>query len=74
MKRNNAASGTLIPEFETVTGRIRYKLTNDFMFHVVFDENRPALRMLLSSLLHMKPEEIKTVEVRNSLDYGTFVT
>ena len=63
-----------LPAFETATGRIRYGLTNDFMFHVVLEENISALRMLLSSLLHMNPEEIKTVDVRNPLDYGTFVT
>lgn len=66
-KKNNTT-------FETATGRIRHKMTNDFMFHVVFEENESALRMLLSSLLHMKPEEIKTVLVRNPIDYGDHLT
>lgn len=59
---------------KNASGRIRYKLTNDFMFHVVFEKNIPALRMLLGSLLHMVPEEIKSLEVCNPTDYGSFVT
>lgn len=73
-ERSKIKDTTSIPQFETATGRIRYKLTNDFMFHVVFEENRDALRMLLSSLLHMTPDEIITVKICNALDYGTFVT
>ena len=28
-----------IPNYDTATGEIRFNLTNDFMFHVVFEEN-----------------------------------
>ena len=46
-------------DFNTVLGTIDYPFTNDFMFHVVFGENKPVLKKLLCSLLHMQPEEIK---------------
>ena len=43
---------------------------NDCMFHVVFQKNPKALRGLCASLLHMAPEEIKSVEVLNPIEFG----
>ena len=63
-----------IPNYETATGEIRFNLTNDFMFHVVFEENKPALCKLLGSLLHMPMSEIISVEVKNPIDYGSSIT
>ncbi len=63
---------TSMQTFETSHGLIRYNLTNDFMFHVVFEENNAALCKFLGALLHMKPEEIMSVEVKNPIDYGIF--
>ena len=44
------------------------------MFHVVLEENKSVLRKLLCSLLHMHPEEIKSVEIQNPIDYGRSIT
>ncbi len=33
------------------SGKLRYKLTNDYMFRAVFQENENALKGLLSALL-----------------------
>jgi len=43
---------------------------NDCMFHVVFQKNLKALRGLCASLLHMLPEEIKSVEILNPIEFG----
>ena len=63
-----------VPAFENAIGDIDYPFTNDFMFHVVLEENKSVLRKLLCSLLHMHPEEIKSVEIQNPIDYGRSIT
>jgi len=52
------------------TGKLDYRLTNDCMFHVVFQKNQKALLGLCASLLHMHPEEIRSVEVLNPIEFG----
>ena len=54
----------------TVTGEIRYNMTNDYMFRVILQENEKVLRGLVSSLLHMKPDEIKSISVENPITLG----
>ena len=55
---------------QDATGKIDYRLMNDCMFHVVFQKNPKALRGLCASLLHISPEEIKSVEVLNPIEFG----
>lgn len=54
----------------TVTGEIRYNMTNDYMFRAILQENEKVLRGLVSSLLHMRPEEIKSISVENPITLG----
>ena len=71
---NNHKSNSIQP-FEKATGSIDYTLTNDFMFHVVFEESDDrVLKKLLCSFLHIQPEEIISLDIRNPIDYGTSVT
>ena len=58
------------PELEKATGKIEYNMTNDYMFRALFQENKNALKGLLSSLLHMQPEEILSVEITNPIMIG----
>lgn len=44
------------------------------MFHIVFQKNPKALRGLCAALLHMRPEEIRSVEVLNPLEFKTLPT
>ena len=39
--------------YENATGPVPYGLKNDYMFHVVFQENMHALKGLISSVLHI---------------------
>lgn len=57
--------------FKDATGKLDYCLTNDCMFHVVFQNNPKALLGLCASLLHMHPEQIRSVEVLNPIEFGT---
>lgn len=54
----------------TITGEIRYNMTNDYMFRVILQENEKVLRGLVSSLLHMKPDKIKSISVENPITLG----
>lgn len=56
------------------TGELRYRLTNDYFFHVVFQSNPKALTGLCASLLHMQPEDITSVEVLNPIELGKTIT
>ena len=59
---------------QDATGALDYRLTNDCMFHVVFQKNPKALLGLCASLLHMHPEEIHSVEVLNPLEFKKMPT
>lgn len=56
------------------TGKLDYRLTNDCMFHVVFQKNQKALLGLCASLLHMHPDEIRSVEVLNPFEFKSLPT
>ena len=56
--------------YENATGPIPYGLKNDYMFHVVFQENMKALKGLISSILHMKEESITEIQVLNPIELG----
>ena len=55
---------------EKATGEIKYNMTNDYMFRALFQQNTVALKGLLSSLLHMPPEDILSVEIMNPIVIG----
>ena len=52
---------------EEATGEIRYNMTNDYMFRYVLEKNEKVLRGLISSLLHLKLEEIRTIQITNPI-------
>ncbi len=51
-------------------GKIRYKLTNDYMFRAVFQKNKTALKGLLSVLLEIPKESIQEVNILNPIILG----
>ena len=53
-----------------VSGTLRFTLTNDYLFHIVFQENEALLKGLLCSLLHLREEEIVKVRLENPIDPG----
>ena len=59
---------------QDATGEVEFRLTNDCMFHVVFQKNPKALLGLCASLLHKHPVEIRSVEVLNPFEFKTMPT
>ncbi len=60
--------------FSSATGKVAYNMTNDYLFHIVLQENEHALKGLIASLLHLDPETIRTVEVQNPILRGHIIT
>jgi len=54
-------------------GEIPYSLTNDYMFKVVLGNCPLALKGLICALLHMKPEDVLSVDVMNPITPGDSV-
>lgn len=56
--------------YEKATGSMKYGLTNDYMFRIVFQENELARKGLIASILHMNPNGIRSVTIRNPIKLG----
>ena len=54
-------------------GELKYRLTNDMLFHIVMMESDRCLVSLLSSLLSLPLKEITDVEILNPIDYYMYV-
>lgn len=62
-----------VPSYEEATGMIDYTFTNDYMFRAVLQSNEKVLRGLIGALLHLKPDEIRQVEIKNPIELGKAV-
>ena len=56
--------------FEAASGPVRFKLANDCLFHMVFQDDMVALSGLLCSVLHIRPSDINSIEIRNPILWG----
>lgn len=68
-----ATAGTSIAapkSYRSATGKIRYTMTNDYMFNVIF-RNTNILAEFLCSLLFLDRDQILSVEIKNPLLSGS---
>lgn len=68
----NLTENTVSDSYLNATGKIRYTMTNDYMFNVIF-RHTDILAELLCSLLDLKREEISSLEIKNPLLPGDTV-
>lgn len=69
------SSDTIFSEqLEAATGQIDYTLLNDYMFHIVLQNNEPVLRGLVSALLHLPPAEILSIQIMNPILPGEAIS
>ena len=54
----------------SATGPIPYGLTNDCMFHFVFQNDIRALKSLVCSVLHLAADDVNEIEVCNPIEIG----
>ena len=57
-------------DFSNLTGPLKYKLTNDYMFKAFLQSNEKALRGLLCALLKLALEEIINIDIKNPIELG----
>ena len=62
MQNKQAAS------FLEAKGVIEYNMTNNYMFRYILQKNKKVLKGLICSLLHLRPEQIRTVEIKNPIN------
>lgn len=56
--------------YQNAIGPIPYGLKNDYMFHIVFQENMEALKGLVAAVLHMPVEYNTDIQVQNPIELG----
>ena len=56
------------------TGRIRFNMTNDYLFRYILQKHKKVLVGLVCSLLHLKPEEIKSITIMNPINLAEEIT
>ncbi len=61
-------------DFSCLTGPLKYKLTNDYMFKAFLQRNNKALRGLLCALLKLRDEDIKSLAITNPIVIGETIT
>lgn len=50
------------------TGEIPHNMTNDYMFRYILQKNEKVLRGLIASLLHLNPNDIKKLTIKNPIN------
>ena len=56
-----------------LTGPLPFRMTNDVLFHLLFETNPTALRGLICSLLNLTDSDIHSIEVKNPIEFGKTV-
>lgn len=54
--------------YKDATGEIQFNFTNDYMFRYILQQNKAVLKGLVCSMLHLKPEVIKDLEITNPIN------
>lgn len=60
-------------DWQQATGPVPYKLTNDYLFRALMQENEVARKSLIASVLGRKYDEILTAEIVNPIELGKTV-
>ena len=57
-----------VVSYAEAKGVIEYNMTNNYMFRYILQQNKKVLTGLICSLLHLKPENVRDIEVTNPID------
>ncbi len=61
-------------QYLQATGQLPHPLTNDYMFKALLQKNENVLKHLTCSLLHLRPNEVASVEIKNPIVLGEALT
>ena len=62
------------PQYLQATGQLPHPLTNDYMFKALLQKNEKVLKHLTCCLLHLQPNEVESVEIKNPIVLGEALT
>ena len=62
------------PQYLQATGQLPHPLTNDYMFKALLQKNENVLKHITCCLLHLQPDEVKSVEIKNPIVLGEALT
>ncbi len=57
-KNSSKEKKTKFNSLADATGKIPYNMLNDYMFRIVLQENKEALRQIIAAVLHISPAKI----------------
>ena len=60
----------ILDQLSQMRGKLPYKLTNDYLFHAVFQTNKRVLKELLAAILHLDSSHIRELEILNPILLG----
>lgn len=61
-------------QYMQATGKLPHPLTNDYMFKALLQRNKNVLKELVCSLLHLRLEEVESLEIKNPIVLGKAIT
>ncbi|WP_026660957.1 Rpn family recombination-promoting nuclease/putative transposase [Butyrivibrio sp. AC2005] len=61
-------------QYLNATGKLKYNMTNDYMFRMVLQRDRNTLMNLISSVLDLPLSEIKDVKIENVIEPGKAIS
>ena len=67
----NEVTGT---DYMSATGENEFGMTNDYVFRIVFQENKYALKGLLCAVLKLKEEQIVDLDIKNVVKPGESIS
>lgn len=56
--------------FKNATGKMKFTLTNDYLFRATWQKNQKALKGLICSIIGLKYEDILSIEIVNPIELG----
>lgn len=68
--KNKAFSPTRPDFLGQAAGPVAIRMTNDYLFHAMFQHDNEALKGLVGALLHLKPQQIKSAVITNPIALG----
>ena len=66
-KNLSITSNSVSRSFRDATGPIDYGFVNNYMFRTILQENERVLRGLTCALLHLRAEDILSIEIKNPI-------
>ena len=64
----------IMESFMSATGKIDYNMTNNYMFRYILQKYEKVLKGLVCSLLHLKPKDIRSIEIKNPINLAGAVS